>query len=71
MIPLLELLKKYADDIIIIKDPGDEILYYFSTKDAQIVEGDSPIVVGDKVESTYRGLLGDEKFRRNLEILLL
>lgn len=59
--PITGIVEKYVDDIIIIKDPGDEILYYFSTKDAQIVEGDSPIAVGDKVEITYRGLLGDEK----------
>ena len=59
--PVIGIVEKYADDIIIIKDPGDEILYYFSTKDAQIVEGDFPIAVGDKVEIIYRGLLGDEK----------
>ncbi|MDE6389646.1 MAG: hypothetical protein K2L82_17865 [Lachnospiraceae bacterium] len=59
--PITGIVEKYADDIIIIKDPGDEILYYFSTKNAQIAEGDSPIAVGDTVEITYRGLLGDEK----------
>lgn len=59
--PVTGIVEKYADNIIIIKDPGDEILYYFSTKDAQIVEGDSPIAVGDKVKISYRGLLGDEK----------
>ncbi len=59
--PITGIVEKYADNTIIIKDPGDGILYYFSTKNAQIVEGDLPIAVGDKVEITYRGLLGDEK----------
>lgn len=59
--PITGIVESYADNTIIIKDPGDEILYYFSTKDAQIVEGDLPIAVGDKVEITYRGMLGDEK----------
>lgn len=59
--PITGIVEKYEDNTIIIKDPGDEILYYFSTENAQIVEGDSPIAVGDKVEITYRGLLGDEK----------
>ena len=59
--PITGIVESYADNTIIIKDPGDEILYYFSTKDAQIVEGDPPIAVGDKVEITYRGMLGDEK----------
>ena len=59
--PITGIVEKYADNTIIIKDPGDEIRYYFSTKNAQIVERDSPIAVGDTVEITYRGLLGDEK----------
>ena len=57
---IIGIVEKYTDNTIVIKDPGDEILYYFSTKNAQIAEGDSPIAVGDKVEITYRGLLGDE-----------
>ena len=59
--PITGIVENYADDIIIIKDSSDEMLYYFSTKNAQISEGDSPIAVGDKVEVTYQGLLGDEK----------
>ena len=59
--PITGIVEEYADNTIIIKDPGDEIRYYFSTKNAQIVEGNSPIAVGDTVEITYRGLLGDEK----------
>ena len=44
--PITGIVKAYADDTITIKDPG---------------EGDSPIAVGDTVEITYRGLLGNEK----------
>ncbi len=43
--PITGIVKKYEDNTIIIKDPG---------------EGDSPITVGDKVEITYQGLLGNE-----------
>ena len=42
-----------------IKNPDDDMLYYFSAKNAQIVEGNSPIAVGDIVEITHQGLLGD------------
>ena len=60
--PISGIVEKYEDDIIVIKDPADGILYYFSTKNALITEEtDSPIAVGDKVEITYQGLLGDEK----------
>lgn len=57
--PIIGFIEKYVDNMIIIKDPGDGMLYYFSTQDAQIIEGDSPLAVGDKVEITYQGLLGD------------
>ena len=59
--PITGIVKAYADDTITIKDPGDGLFYYFSTQNAEIIEGDSPIAVGDTVEITYRGLLGDEK----------
>ena len=50
------------------RTPDDDMLYYFSTENAQILEGfstenahaaegDSPIAVGDKVEVSYRGLI--------------
>ena len=58
--PITGIVKKYEDNTIIIKDPGDGMFYYFSTKNTEIIEGDSPITVGDKVEITYQGLLGDE-----------
>ncbi|MDE5932191.1 MAG: hypothetical protein K2H40_06880 [Lachnospiraceae bacterium] len=59
--PITGIVEKYADNVIVIKDEGDGITYYFSTQDAQVVEGDTPIAVGDKVQITYRGLLGDEE----------
>lgn len=59
--PIVGIVEKYENNIIIINDYGDGMSYYFSTKDAQIIEGNSPIAVGDKVEITYQGLLGDEK----------
>ena len=59
--PITGIVKAYADDTITIKDPGDGLFYYFSTENAEIIEGDSPIAVGDTVEITYRGLLGNEK----------
>ena len=57
--PITGIVEKYADDIIVIRDPADDMLYYFFTKNAQVEEA-SPIAVGDKVEITYQGLLGDE-----------
>ena len=59
--PITGIVEEYTDDTITIKDPGDGLSYYFLLKDAQIVEGDLPIAVGDKVEVTYQGLLGDVK----------
>ena len=59
--PITGIVEKYADEMIVIKDPSDGILYYFSTKNALIIEeADSPVAVGDQVEITYQGLLGDE-----------
>ena len=58
--PITGIVKKYEDNTIIIKDPGGGMFYYFSTKNTEIIEGDSPITVGDKVEITYQGLLGNE-----------
>ena len=55
------IVEKYEDNVIVIKDEGDEITYYFSTQDAQVVEGNVPIAVGDEVQVTYQGLLGDEE----------
>ncbi|MCH5268995.1 MAG: hypothetical protein J1E62_11740 [Lachnospiraceae bacterium] len=60
--PIVGIVDKFADNIIVIKDTDDpDLLYYFSTSNAQVVEGDSPIAVGDRVAISYRGVMGDEE----------
>lgn len=60
--PIVAMVDRYGDNIIVLRDLDDEdIIYYFSTQDAQVIEGDSPIVAGDIVEVTYRGVQGDEE----------
>ena len=60
--PIVGIVDKFADNIIVIKDTDDpDLLYYFSTSNAQVVEGDSPITVGDRVAISYRGVMGDEE----------
>ena len=66
--PIAGIVEKYEGDTITIKNPDDDMLYYFSTENAQILEGFSTesaqeaegepsIAVGDKVEISYRGLI--------------
>ena len=66
--PIAGIVEKYEGNTITIKNPDDDMLYYFSTENAQIlegfstesahaVEGDFSIAVGDKVEVSYRGLI--------------
>ena len=60
--PIVGIVDKFADNIIAIKDAGDpDLVYYFSTQNAQVVAGESPIAVGDRVAITYQGVMGDEK----------
>ena len=60
--PIIGIVDKFADNIIVIKDAGDpDLVYYFSTKNAQVVEGDSPIAAGDMVAISYRGVMGYEE----------
>lgn len=70
--PMVGIVEKYEDNLITIKDPDDDMLYYFFTENAQILEGfstetaqpaaeDFPIAVGDKVEISYRGTLDDKE----------
>lgn len=60
--PIVAMVDLYEDNIIVLRDLDDEdIIYYFSTQNAQVVEGDSSIVVGNIVEITYRGVQGDEE----------
>ena len=66
--PIAGIVEKYEGNTITIKNPDDDMLYYFSTENAQILEGcstesakeaegDHSIAVGDKVEISYRGLI--------------
>ena len=66
--PIAGIVEKYEGNKITIRTPEDDMLYYFSTENAQIlegfstesahaVEGDYSIAVGDKVEISYRGLI--------------
>ena len=66
--PIAGIVEKYEGNTITIKTPDDDMLYYFSTENAQILEGfstesaqeaegDPSIAVGDKVEISYRGLI--------------
>ena len=60
--PIVGYVDKYADNIIVIRDADDQdLIYYFSTQNAQVTEDDFPIVAGDMVEITYRGVMGDEE----------
>lgn len=60
--PIVAMVDLYEDNIIVLRDLDDEdIIYYFSTQNAQVVEGDSPIVAGDIVEITYMGVQGDKE----------
>ena len=66
--PIAGIVEKYEGNTITIKNPDDDMLYYFSTENARILEGfstesaqeaegDLSIAVGDKVEISYRGLI--------------
>ena len=66
--PIAGIVEKYEGNTITIKTPDDDMLYYFSTENARILEGfstesaqeaegDPSIAVGDKVEISYRGLI--------------
>lgn len=60
--PIVAKVDQYEDNIIVLRDLDDEdIIYYFSTQNAHVVEGDSPIAAGDTVEITYRGVQGDKE----------
>lgn len=59
--PVVGIVDRYEDPIIVIIDGSDEdLIYYFFTQNAQVVEGDFPIAAGDTVEITYRGAMGYE-----------
>lgn len=60
--PIVGRVDRYENNIIVLRDLDDEdIIYYFSTQYAEVIEGDFPIASGDIVEITYRGVQGDEE----------
>ena len=60
--PLVAVVDSYENNIIVVRDMDDgDIVYYFSTQDAEVIEGDSPIAAGDIVEITYQGVQGDRE----------
>lgn len=60
--PLVAVVDSYEDGVIMVRDLDDEdIIYYFSTQNAEVIEGDSPIATGDIVEITYQGVQGDRE----------
>ena len=59
--PIIGIVESYADNIIAIEDEGDGIIYYFSTENALAAGEDASITVGDRVQITYQGGLGDEE----------
>ena len=70
--PIAGIIEKYEENILTLRTPEDDMLYYFFTENAPILEGystesaheakgGSTIAVGDKVEISYRGTLDDEE----------
>ncbi len=59
--PVTGIVETYTDSMIVVKDPGDGMTYYFSTEHVRDAEGDAPVAVGDTVEVTYRGVLGNDE----------
>lgn len=70
--PIAGIIEKYEENILTLRTPEDDMLYYFfmentpilegySTESAHEAKGDSTIAVGDRVEISYRGTLDDEE----------
>lgn len=81
--PMAGIVEAYDGSTMTIKDPDDNMIYYFftedapilegySTEDAQEVEGGIQIAVGDKVEVSYQGLLnGKERPTKAVKIVVI
>ena len=70
--PIAGIIEKYEENILTLRTPEDDMLYYFfmentpilegySTESAHEAKGGSTIAVGDKAEISYRGTLDDEE----------
>ena len=70
--PIAGIVEKYEENILTLRTPEDDMLYYFFTENTPILEGystesaheakgGSTIAVGDKAEISYRGTLDDEE----------
>ncbi len=70
--PIAGIIEKYEENKLTLRTPEDDMLYYFFTENAPILEGystesaheakgGSTIAVGDKVEISYRGTLDNEE----------
>lgn len=70
--PIAGIIEKYEENLLTLRTPEDDMLYYFfmentpilegySTESAHEAKGGSTIAVGDKVEISYRGTLDDEE----------
>ena len=70
--PIAGIVEAYDGNTITVRTPEDDMIYHFSAENVPILEGystenahaveeDFSIVIGDKVEVSYRGLLDDEK----------
>ncbi len=59
---IIGVVENMGDSTITVKDSTDDQSYTFSTEIAQMVTGTKGIVVGDEIQLTYLGDVGDEEY---------